>query len=212
MCFSAKASFISAGVIATVGATTIKKAKRSQLLLAIIPLLFAIQQFSEGLVWLSSPNSLTGKISSYLFLLFAMVIWPTYTPLTILSIETSQKRRKLQRILLGLGIGISLALLVSLTISPATYQITKNSIQYISSRQYIPEYLKYIGLTLYCITTIGSCFSSSHKIMRFFGAALLVSLAISLYLFLKTYGSVWCFFAAALSLIIYLHIRSKNKS
>lgn len=212
MCFSAKASFISAGIITAVGAATLKKAKKRQLLLAFIPLLFAIQQFAEGIIWLSDANSITGKISTYIFLFFATVIWPTYTPMAILAIEPNQKRKKIQKILLGMGITISLTLLISLIILPVSFQIWENNIEYTATSDYFPIHLKYIGLGLYAIATIGSCLSSSHKIMRFFGATLILSLAISLYFFLKTYGSVWCFFAAALSLIIYLHIRSKNKS
>ena len=54
MCFSASASFGAGIVLSSIGIATITKTQsRSQLSLAFIPLIFAVQQFSEGFLWLS---------------------------------------------------------------------------------------------------------------------------------------------------------------
>ena len=54
MCFSANASFISGSVLTIVGVATVLKAKTpSQAAFGSVPFIFAIQQFSEGFVWLS---------------------------------------------------------------------------------------------------------------------------------------------------------------
>ncbi len=75
MCFSAEASFGAATVITTIGVLSFKKAKGTDLrLLAMIPVFFGIQQFSEGILWLSSRyEQFAGmeKTSTYAFIFFA---------------------------------------------------------------------------------------------------------------------------------------------
>jgi hypothetical protein len=54
MCFSATASFGAAVVLGTIGIVAMSKAgTKPQRLLAAIPLIFAVQQVTEGLIWLS---------------------------------------------------------------------------------------------------------------------------------------------------------------
>jgi hypothetical protein len=51
MCFSATASFVAGSALSAVGAVTITKAKRkAEIPFATIPLLFGIQQLTEGLI------------------------------------------------------------------------------------------------------------------------------------------------------------------
>ena len=52
MCFSAGASFTSAGILTILGILSIKKAPREYRLFAMMPLFFAIQQYCEGIIWL----------------------------------------------------------------------------------------------------------------------------------------------------------------
>jgi len=54
MCFSATASFSAGAVLLGLGTLTVKSAhRRRKMVLAAIPLLFAIQQLSEGVIWLT---------------------------------------------------------------------------------------------------------------------------------------------------------------
>jgi hypothetical protein len=53
MCFSAEADFAVAAVVAPVGVATLRAAARPQeLLLAALPLLLALHELTEGVVWL----------------------------------------------------------------------------------------------------------------------------------------------------------------
>ena len=59
MCFSASASFIAGTTLCAVGVATIKRTEaRSELPLAMIPLMFGVQQLIEGVVWLTFTNDL----------------------------------------------------------------------------------------------------------------------------------------------------------
>ena len=54
MCFSATASFSAGAVLLGIGKLTVQSAhRRREMPLAAIPLLFAIQQLSEGVIWLT---------------------------------------------------------------------------------------------------------------------------------------------------------------
>jgi hypothetical protein len=58
MCFSASASFGASLVLSVIGVATIKNTRhREQLPFASIPFVFAVQQFSEGVLWLTLPYS-----------------------------------------------------------------------------------------------------------------------------------------------------------
>jgi hypothetical protein len=54
MCFSATASFSAGTVLLGLGALTLKLVRHPrELMFAAIPLLFAIQQWTEGVIWLT---------------------------------------------------------------------------------------------------------------------------------------------------------------
>jgi hypothetical protein len=84
MCFSASASFGAGVVLSAIGVVSIKKNQhKSQFLFASIPLLFAVQQFAEGILWLVLPNpeyASMQKHTTYVFLFFAQFFWPLWVP------------------------------------------------------------------------------------------------------------------------------------
>ena len=68
MCFSATASFTAAAIVGSIGAVTLWKAARLRdralLPIAAFPVLFALQQTVEGLLWLelarTAPSGMCG--------------------------------------------------------------------------------------------------------------------------------------------------------
>jgi hypothetical protein len=74
MCFSATASFTAGATLSALGIATLTQIRsRRELLLGSFPLLFAIQQFIEGLVWLTidqtSLNTINSLLTVQLFIL-----------------------------------------------------------------------------------------------------------------------------------------------
>jgi hypothetical protein len=123
MCFSANASFISGSVLTIIGVATVMKAKTPFRAAAFgsIPFIFAIQQYSEGFVWLSLTNSSyqgLQQISTYIFLIFAHITWPTWLPFSILLLEKKGQRKNILFLLLGAGIVLSVYYAVSLASYP----------------------------------------------------------------------------------------------
>lgn len=204
MCFSATASFTAGGALTAAGVATLTQARgKPRVMIAAIPLLFGIQQLIEGFVWLTFSRPVLHVVFTYSFVAFSHVLWPVYVPVAVFLIEPSPKRKKVLHALGVLGVSVSIYLLYYIAKFPVTSTACASGIEYILAVPAMP-----VGLAAYVFTTCGSCLASSHKFIRVFGLALFGSLAIAYWAYHAALYSVWCFFAALLSLIIFVHLRS----
>lgn len=203
MCFSAAASFTSGAVLITTGVLTLRHVRaKSTIPFASIPLLFGIQQMIEGVEWLTfdSTNTLH-TVTMYLFIVFAYVFWPIYVPMTIWFMEKKSIRKRMLGIISLLGVALGIYLSTRILFQPVTSTIIQDSIFYD-----VPITYPILGFSLYFLATCGSTMISSSPKIRIFGGAMLLSFFLAHALYPLTFFSVWCFFAAALSLIIYVHV------
>jgi hypothetical protein len=211
MCFSAGASFVAGTVLAGVGAVAVKKAKGTKLcLLSLIPVLFSIQQFVEGFVWLSltkSEFSSWQNIAVYVFLTFALIIWPVFLPLAVLVSEKNKIRKRILLVTLGCGILTSLFMLYCLIFQEVTASVSYLHIHY--AVNYPLATLNW-GNLFYLIPTVLPAFISGDKLMKIFGVAILTSYFISFFYFKEDLVSVWCFFAAIISAVILIIVFNKK--
>lgn len=203
MCFSATASFSAGILLTTIGIVAIKKVQhRSQILFASIPLIFAIQQFSEGILWLSLPHpefQYLQRKSTFFFLIFAQIVWPLYIPVAILYLERKRTRRNIQKVLVAIGLLVSGYLAYCLYHYDVHAEIDGYHIAYIQS---YPETFKVWGGLLYIIATIGPPFFSHIKRMWLLGLTVLISYIISELFYENYLVSVWCFFASVISISV----------
>lgn len=200
MCFSATASFIAGGTLTVAGVLTLTQAKtKAELPFASVPLLFGIQQLAEGLVWLSFRFGAPWLNTSMTFIysLFAFVFWPVYVPFTVRSLETVPWRRKLLSLFQLVGIAVSAYLLYFHIQLPVSSQVINKSIVYAS-----PHFYTFWVITLYFTATCVSAFFSSHKLVNILGVLIFISAIVSYRFYTASFASVWCFFAAILSLFI----------
>src|SRR3989344_2080642 len=206
MCFSAAASFPAGGTLCVAGGLTLSKVKnKSELPFASIPLLFGIQQAIEGAVWVSFGSPILNTIATYAYSMFSHVLWPIFVPFSILMLETDPTRKKILRLFTLSGLAIGLYLLYFVLAEPVTAYVVNNSIAYDSPHLYV-----YFIMAIYLVAACGSCLVSSHKIINIFGVALFISFAIAAWFFTETFFSVWCFFAAILSIIVYWYFQSSS--
>lgn len=203
MCFSATASFTAGTALSAVGVLTLRKPRnKGELPLALIPLLFGIQQLTEGVLWLSLRHGLpTLQLwSTNIFAGFSHVLWPIFVPLAILLVETSRRRKAALGVFLVLGLGVGLYLLYFLVRFGVTAQIHGQSIFYDSPHFYI-----WGVLAIYLLATCVSGLFSSHRCINYFGVLAFVLAIAAALVSIHTFVSVWCFFAAVLSALVYLH-------
>ncbi|OGG52691.1 hypothetical protein A2851_00590 [Candidatus Kaiserbacteria bacterium RIFCSPHIGHO2_01_FULL_53_29] len=206
MCFSAAASFAAAGTLGAAGGLTLVKIKKkSELPFASIPLLFGIQQAIEGAVWVSFGAPVVNTVATYAYSMFSHVLWPIFVPFSVLMLETDPTRKKILRLFSFIGLAIGLYLLYFIIAAPVTAQIVNQSIAYNSPHLYAA-----LVMALYLVATCGSCLVSSHRIVNMFGFVLFVSFAVAAWFFADTFFSVWCFFAATLSIIAYWYFQSNS--
>ena len=203
MCFSATASFTAGAFLLGVGALTMKSATRPRdLPFAAIPLLFAIQQLSEGVIWLTfryeAPQ--VNTVMTHVYSFFSHVLWPIYVPVAVLLIEPPGWRRRALLALVAAGIAVGAYLLYVLVAYPVVSQPIGQHIEYVS-----PHFFATATMTLYLMSITLSLFLSTHRMVMAFGVLALLSF-VAAYIFYATWFiSVWCFFAALLSAIVYLH-------
>jgi len=206
MCFSAPASFSASGIIGLIGGRTLTKSNPSDKLLAIIPLLFAIQQCIEGIIWLgfSFPQfEAYRQVATSLFLMFAWAIWPAYIPIAIASIETDQKRASILKSLRIPGIIAGIAALLPIIISGPMPHIIDFHIDYTLQKDIPNHYVLQAYNAVYLLCTIVPMFLSSRKGMTGYGLANLIGLIIAGIFYESSVPSTWCFFSALFSIMIY---------
>ncbi len=209
MCFGAEASFISSGLLLTIGIASIRKTcSKKEIPLASLPIILSAHQFIEGLLWLT----LLGKIPqsfqfpmTLIFLIVAFSFWPTYSPISIFCIESNPKRKLSIFSLIIFGIVVSTFLFYYLLVGPFSASIVNCSIYY---NHFIPGQ-KELAI-LYLLTTFGPYLLSSYKKIVHIGILNVIFCFISYYLYSQTFISVWCFFAALLSIAIYFFFRGKS--
>jgi hypothetical protein len=203
MCFSATASFTAGTALSVVGVLTLRKSRGiREVPLAVVPLLFGAQQLTEGVLWLSLNNDLPllRSWSTYIFSVFSHVLWPIFVPFAILLVETGWRRRKAIGVFLGLGLGVGLYLLYFIIRFPVAAHIHNRSISYDSPHLYLAAVL-----VIYLLATCVSALFSTHRCINVFGVLAFVLAIAAVAVSATTFVSVWCFFAAVLSLLIYVH-------
>lgn len=205
MCFSAGASFGASAILSIVGAVSVMKARTiPQGLFAAIPFIFSIQQVAEGLVWLSFSNEeMPGRsFFTHIFLVFAIMFWPVWIPLTTWLLEKDERRKKILSVVLVAGIIVAVGFACVVMFNPIEAVATDHHIQYKLDLPPAVKNLMWLFNILYFTTTIISTFISSTKGMKLLGIVFIASYLFAIYFYKSSVLSVWCYFAAVLSIVV----------
>lgn len=206
MCFSAGASFTTGAVLMVAGGATLTQVTaRSQLMLALIPWAFAVQQVLEGTIWLGINQGANDVVLSILaggYLFFAYIFWPLWIPISLFMLEESGWRRALLLILATLGAVFAICALIT------TFDFTPHVIDNHLAYGEFPTN-KLITLAYLC-ATIAPFFIMRRTAYKIAGALIVACLAISWLISYTAIGSLWCFFAAALSVFDLMLLRVIN--
>ena len=206
MCFSAEASFTVGLLAGLAGVATVHQVKTPALRwLAHIPYFFAIQQSAEGVVWLylngkfqPTPVSLSAQ---YLYLFFALVFWPSYVPWAIRIAETIPVRQKICTVALVAGLCVAMFNSLQLLTTEVSPTVVGHSIHYWAG--------DITQQATYGLVSLGLLFVSSIPRMWIMGALSVTAFAVSGYFFSVAFVSVWCFFAAVISIGLFFILNSQ---
>jgi len=204
MCFSAGASFTAGVLLSAVGVANQRKVRKpEQRLFALIPLLFGLQQFAEGALWVtlrSGGHDWLQNAATYIFLIAALVIWPVMIPLSMWFMEEGKKRKNILASLIVIGGIVSSFYAFCLISYNVTPQINSFHIQYIEE---FPRTIANNFSLFYPVSTVVPLFVSSVRRMWLLGILISVSWLVTAIFFAGYLTSVWCFFAALISVVIY---------
>ena len=200
MCFSFVASVAAGATLSAAGVLTVKLARRrTELPLALLPLLFGVQQLTEGVVWWSLDHgapTLNGA-STFAYMLFSHVLWPVFVPFAFLCLEPVQWRRTVLSVCLGVGAVVACHGLLTVMRGPSSSHIVGRSIQY--------ELPSWFIVALYLLATCIGAFFSSRSVIRALGVTALALALLTLWLYAAVFVSVWCFFSAVLTIVIFVY-------
>lgn len=210
MCFSAEASFIVGGTLLIVSVATVRKCiNKRDLPIALIPLIFAIQQIIEGLLWVFLINNDAAQIQFWLsniYGVFIGIIWPLFAPFAVYCSETNYKRRKIIASIGIAGIGLAIYTAIGLIKQPIIAEIINHSINY---KHDVAGYQ--LVIVLYLLATCVPFIFSSYRHLYIAGIIITLGFFVAYFTFLETFASVWCFFAAIASALIYFYFVHRVK-
>lgn len=206
MCFSAPVSFAASAFVAGAGALALRETRAvTERPFASVPLLFAMQQFVEGVLWLLLPQIGTGGASHLLVQIYAFfigVIWPMVIPLGILLIEPDRLRKRLMTGVLAIGVIVAIGTFIIILRYGVEVAVVNHCLVYSN-----PFGGGLLVRSAYVIATCAAYFLSSHRSVRWIGIAMLGGFGVAYSFYHLNWPSVWCFFAALVSALIYYHFR-----
>lgn len=203
MCFSATASISAAAVTGAVGLLTLSKvANLRELPLAAAPLVFSLQQALEGALWLTMGDnggaSYAGPLVN-IFVGIALIVWPALVPAATGLVEPQRGRQLMLYGMVLLGLGLAAFGARDMIHNPFSAQVVQHTLCYVNVTPYPP-----VMMGGYVLCTCAPLFISSEPVLRLLGFIVGAGLAIATGFFYFSFVSVWCFFAAASSVIVYL--------
>ena len=114
-------------------------------------------------------------------------------------------RRRVLVAFVAAGAAVGAYLLVVLMAYPIVSRSTGQHIGYDS-----PHFFAAVTMTLYLLSTAISPLLSTHRMVVVFGALALLSFGAAYAFYATWFISVWCFFAALLSAVVYLHFSARE--
>lgn len=218
MCFSASVSFGSAAILVATGVYAVRQTRQQQqppywTLWALAPVFFGIQQAFEGRVWqeLDAGNAAAAVPFALGFHFFSHFLWLWWIPFSSYHVEPGKIRKRVIGgcALFGAFAGslvYSAMLMHPEWMSVAVREhsiIYKFSVPFDSPIHGIPI----TPVTLYGLVILVPLFSSSHWWLWVFGVLVVLSMALASVIHNAAFVSVWCFFAAVISLYLVYMIR-----
>jgi len=209
MCFSATASFSAAALLIPAGLYCARKAAglaKPYWAIGLLPLVFGVQQALEGAVWLAlesqDPQSI--RYAALGFMAFSHLFWLFWIPAASYVLEPRGPRKNIFLALAVVGAlyGASMYLPLLVQANWLTVELIQRSISYEAVLIYDGYLPRIVVRALYAVIVLAALLFSSDRHLRTFGILIAVSVAVATIFFGYAFISVWCYFAAALSLYI----------
>jgi hypothetical protein len=189
VCFSASANFIGSAVLGAIGVVTLTEVKhRRELLFAAMPCFFALHHDAAAA-----------------YILYAHGLLPFLLPLSVLLIEPTKARQRRMLDFSLLGAALTVYLLWGLIAYPLHVSAAGHGIVYTNQITTTT-----VVAMLYVTATCGALFFSGFRTLVLLGGLNLAGLLIVMLVKRYEFTSLWCAYAAVLSVIIYYFFRQSR--
>lgn len=206
MCFSPEADIVAGVVVTAAGIDALRhvSAPREKAL-AALPVVFGVHQFVEVPVWWGLEGRVSqgvADVAAWAYLAIAFGVIPWLVPLAVRRLEVRRDRRRLMTPLVGIGIGVAVALMIPTMRGPISVADGGNHIAYS-----VPLVAGGLVTLLYVAATCGAALLSSDRVVVAYGAVNLAAVTGLAVLLTSGVISLWCVWAAVTSVAIALHLR-----
>lgn len=207
MCFSITADLVVGTALVPVAVATLREVKHwRELPFALLPTVFAIHQFIEAAVW---PNDVVSPAMAHLasraYVFIALPLLPLLVPVAVLMLEPRGARLRVAPFV-ALGAVVSAYLAVVVLTQPIGVTRCPHALQYQTGVRY-----GYVWAVLYVIAVIGPALMSGYRSIVVFGVANLVGLSVVAVLYVQAFASLWCIYAAVMSVLVLVHMVRRRR-
>lgn len=205
MCFSVEADLALGVAVGVVGVDALRHVSRpAQVPLAALPLVFAAHQLNEAFVWWGLEGTLSAtaaRVAAWLYLLVAFS-FPVLVPLAVALVEPDRARRRVMRAFGAVGAVVSAVLVAALVSGGPNASIQDLHISYSVDVRYGSQLA-----AVYVLATCGGLLASSDRRIVLFGVCNLVAVTVLGWFLMSGVISLWCAWAAVLSVLIAGYLR-----
>ena len=205
MCFSAEADLVMGVAVTAIGIDAMRHvSKPADRALGALPIVLGAHLLTENVVW----RGLQGEVSDgvwrpflYAYLIIAFVVVPILVPVAVGALEPERNRRRAAAFI-ALAVVVATVLLHALLTGPVDAAIDGRHLAY-----RVDLWGGGAIVLLYVVATCGALMASSHRHVRWFGLVNLVVVTGLAVLDKAALVSLWCAWAAVVSIAIAWHLR-----
>jgi hypothetical protein len=199
------ADLVAGSALVPVAALSLREVRhRREFMFALLPALFAAHQFLEVAVWAGLDGDVPPDIANFAMRAYLFIAWPLlpiYVPLAVMLIDPIQRGRLRSAPFVALGAVVSVYLAYVVLLNPVEVIRHEHGLEYDTTVHH-----PLVWAVLYIIAVIGPELLSGQPSIVAFGVANLVGLSLVAVFYSQEFASLWCFFAAAASVLILLHM------
>lgn len=208
MCFSVEADVAIGIAVGAVGVDALRHVTRpAQVPLGALPLVFAAHQLNEAFVWWGLEGTLgagIGSAAAWIYLAVAFA-FPVVVPIAAARVEPDKVRRTVMWAFACVGGLVSTVLLVALVRNGPNARLEDLHIAYSVDIDHGGQLA-----VLYVLSTCGAFLASSDRRIALVGALNLVAVVVLAWLLMSGAISLWCAWAAVVSVLIAGYLRSSS--
>ena len=208
MCFSVEADLVAGVVLLPVGVLSLREVRRPrEVPFAALPLLFALHQLVEALVWAGESGAVSPCVqqgAALAYVLFAVPVLPVLLPVAVLLLEPRGPRLRVAPFVV-VGAALSVHLLIAVLDGPLVVEVQPHALVYLVDTPYLA-----LSTVLYVAVVVGPSVLSGYRSIVVFGLANLAGLSIVGVLYVQAFASLWCVWAATSSVLVLVHMRRRR--